>query len=86
MKGGFNVDLNLELTRVSNQLRKMAQETGEMLTIREAAKTDDEFLDALAVATNTSRDMIDFIAMAMLLPIGDNWVPGHPSNESYRKV
>ncbi len=73
-----------ELSRINDELRKMALENGEMLRLREASKTDDEFLDKLAVACKTSLEMMRLVATYTFLPIGGRWHPGSSYNEQYR--
>ena len=58
----------IELIEVNQRLQDLVA-NGKMLEIRKSSKTDDEFLNALATATNTSRDMIDWISSYTLLPI-----------------
>lgn len=69
----------IELVEVSQKLKDLVA-NGKMLEIRKLSKTDDEFLNALSTATNTSREMIDWISLYTLLPIA-MW--GYESDFNY---
>lgn len=58
----------IELEEVAQRLKDLVN-NGKMLEIRKSSKTDDEFLNALATAASTSRELIDFVSLYTLLPI-----------------